>query len=77
MAKSAHPVDSFKYKIFSQVSPPSTDLYTPLSLLSDHRAPKTATYISFEFSGLTIMLAILSEFSNPILFQLLPPSVDL
>ena len=36
-----------------------------------------ATYISFEFSGFTIMFAILSEFSSPIFFQLLPPSFDL
>ena len=77
IAKSAHPVELFRNKIFSQVSPPSVDLKTPLSSLSDQSAPKTATYISLEFSGLTIMFAILSEFSSPIFFQLLPPSVDL
>ena len=77
IAKSAQPVDSFRYKIFSQVTPPSLDLYTPLSLLSDQSAPKTATNISFEFLGFTIILAILSEFSRPIFFQLFPPSVDL
>ena len=43
IAKSAHPVELFRYKIFSQVFPPSIDLYTPLSSLSDQSAPRTAT----------------------------------
>ena len=77
MVMSAAPVFLSTYNILLQVSPPSEDLKTPRSSLSDHKAPKTATYTSLEFFGFTIIFAIRSDLSKPSFFQLEPPSVDL
>ena len=50
-SRSMAPASALANKTFFHVFPPSTDLYTPLSLEDLYKSPKTAAYTISGFFG--------------------------
>jgi hypothetical protein len=73
-----HPVEELlPLSASSQFLPPSVVRYSPRSAESLQSAPGTLAKTVSLFFGLTTISAIRSDFGNPALVQVSPPSLDL
>src|SRR5215471_2597180 len=78
IARSVQPVERFgPLRTCCHVFPPSVVLYRPRSGESLHKGPGTAANTVSLLVGLTLILAIRSDFSKPEWVHVSPPSVDL
>src|SRR5258705_13815656 len=75
IAISVAPVSPFTNRTLCHVLPPSTDLYTPRSLLGPHKWPPAATYTISGFEGCTTTRPIWCVSESPRCTHVVPASI--